>query len=180
MLKKNQLSLILSVVDNNTILSLVIMSTISSILFLVIPVTAQTLVNFIAFGHVLRPVFILSIVVFVLIICAGALSLWHNILIEVIQQRIMVNLGISLTRRFGDLSYETLLAHDSQKEVNKFFDVTVIMKSLAALLSYGIGITLQIFFGLVLLVIYHPYFVIFDIFVIFATCGYYCWSVPCC
>lgn len=168
MFKRNQLSSILSIVDNSTILSLVIISTVSSILFLVIPVAAQTLVNFIAFGHVLRPVFILSIVVLVLIICAGALGLWHNILIEVIQQKLMVNVGITLTRRFGDLSHKSLLAHDTQKEVNKFFDIIVIMKSLAGLLSYGIGITLQIFFGLVLLVIYHPYFVIFDIFVIVA------------
>ena len=138
----------------------------TSILFLVIPVAAQTLVNFIAFGHVLRPVFILSIMVFVLIICAGALGLWHNILIEVIQQKLMVHVGLSVTKRFSDLSYKALIAHSTQQELNKFFDIIVVMKSLSGLLSYGISTFLQIFFGLILLVIYHPYFVIFDVFVV--------------
>lgn len=166
MFKRNQLHSILSMVDNSTIFSLIIISTITSILFLVIPVAAQTLVNFIAFGHVLRPVFILSIMVLVLIVCAGALGLWHNILIEIIQQKLMVHVGLSVTKRFSDLSYNGLIAHDTQRELNKFFDIIVIMKSLAGLLSYGIGTFLQVFFGLILLVIYHPYFVIFDAFVV--------------
>jgi ABC-type bacteriocin/lantibiotic exporter with double-glycine peptidase domain len=166
MFKKNQLHSILSMVDNSTIFSLVIISTMTSILFLVIPVAAQTLVNFIAFGHVLQPVFILSIMVFILIASAGALSLWHNILIEVIQQKLMVHVGFVLTRRFSMLSQSVLLSDDRQKEVNKFFDIVVIMKTLAGLLLYGVNISLQVFFGLVLLLIYHPYFIVFDLIVV--------------
>ncbi|MDF1757319.1 MAG: ABC transporter ATP-binding protein [Legionellaceae bacterium] len=168
MFKKTHIDSILSIVDSSTIYSIVLISTMTSILFLVIPVAAQTLVNFIAFGHVLNPVFILSIMVFVLILSAGALSLWHNILIEIIQQKLMVKVGILLTRRFSDLSHKALQSHDGQKEVNKFFDIVVVMKATAGLLLYGVNITLQIFFGLVLLVVYHPYFVIFDILVLFS------------
>ncbi len=170
MFKKDKLTFIFNLIDSSTILSLVLISMVTSILFLVIPVTAQTLVNFIAFGYLLRPIFILSIMVFVLIICAGALNLWHNILIEIIQQKVMVNVGVNLTKRFSDLSYRTLLAHDNQKEINKFFDIVVVMKSLAGILSYGINLSLQIFFGLIVLVIYHPYFIMFDLFILICIC----------
>lgn len=163
MLKKNKLNPLFNLVDNSTIISLIIISTITSILLLVIPVTAQTLVNFIAFGHILRPVLVLSIMVFVLIISAGFLNLWHNILIEVIQQKIMVNSSLKLTERFSRLSYSALQAHDNPKEVNKYFDIVVIVKSIGGILSYGINLVLQVFFGLIVLLIYHPYFIIFDL-----------------
>lgn len=166
MFKKNKLNFIFNLIDNSALLSLIIISTITSLLFLVIPVTAQALVNFIAFGHLMRPVLILSIMVLVLIIGAGLLNLWHNIIIEIIQQKIIVNSSLKLTKHFSALSYHSIIAHDNQKEVNKFFDIVVVTKALGGILSYGINLSLQVFFGLIVLLIYHPYFIIFDIFML--------------
>lgn len=142
----------------------------TSLMFLTIPIAAQTLVNFIAFGHLVRPVVTLSIIVFTLIVCAGALSIWHTILIEIIQQKLIVHVAFRLTRHFSNVSQTILATQHGPELVNQFFEISSIMKSLSNLLMYGINTGLQIFFSLILLVLYHPFFLLFDVFVILCLC----------
>lgn len=167
MIKKERNS-IREILDTTTISSIVMISIFVSLLSLSIPIAAQTLINLIAFGKLLQPVLTLSLIVLILMIALGALNIWQIIIIEIIQQKLMVKISLNLSRQFTHLSLENFSSHHGPELVNRFFEVTTINKSLANLLLYGINLLLQLFFGLLLLVFYHPLFLVFDGFILFS------------
>lgn len=166
MIKKEICSITDTILDRTTILSIVMIGLLVSLLSLSIPVAAQTLINIIAFGKLLQPVITLSIIVFITMMALGALHVWQIVIVEVIQQKLMVKITLNLTDQFTHLSLENFSTHHGPELVNRFFEVVTIKKSLASLLLYGINLGLQLFFGLLLLVLYHPLFFIFDGFII--------------
>ncbi len=159
---KKEMGFIIKSLDRATILSIVMISTLVSLLSLGIPIAAQTLINFIAFGGLLQPVITLSIVVFVIMIALGALHLWEVVIVEVIQQKLMVKISLDLTYQFSHLSLDNFSTHHGPELVNRFFEVVTVKKSIASLLLYGVNLCLQLFFGLLLLLFYHPLFMVFD------------------
>jgi ABC-type bacteriocin/lantibiotic exporter with double-glycine peptidase domain len=163
---KKEISSITEALDRSTILSIMMICLLISLLSLSIPIAAQTLVNLIAFGKLLQPVITLSIIVFVTMISLGALHIWQIVIVEVIQQKLMVKISLDLTYQFTHLSLDNFSTHHGPELVNRFFEVVTIQKSLASLLLYGINLGLQLFFGLLLLLFYHPLFFIFDGFII--------------
>ncbi|CAM2765605.1 ABC transporter transmembrane domain-containing protein [Legionella worsleiensis] len=163
---KQEMNSIFEVLDKATISSIVMISVIVSFLSLSIPIAAQTLVNLIAFGKLLQPVLTLSVMVLVLMVALGALNIWQIIIVEVIQQKLMVRISLNLSRQFTHLSLDNFSSHHGPELVNRFFEVVTINKALASLLLYGINLSLQLFFGLILLLLYHPLFLIFDGFIV--------------
>ncbi|MDP3561786.1 MAG: ABC transporter ATP-binding protein [Legionellaceae bacterium] len=159
---KKEMRLIISVLDRATLLSIAMMSILVSLLSLSIPLAAQTLINLIAFGKLFQPVITLSLIVFVLMIALGALDIWQMVIIEVIQQKLTVKISIALTNQFTHLSLDNFSSHHGPELVNRYFEIFTINKALASLLLYGIGLNLQLFFGLLLLLFYHPLFLVFD------------------
>lgn len=166
MLNKPEMNPIVEVLDVATITSIVMLSILVSLLSLGIPIAAQTLVNLIAFGKLLQPVVTLGIIALVLMIGLGALNVWQTIIIEVIQQKLMVKISLKLTRQFTHLSLNNFSSHHGPELVNRFFEVVTINKALSSLLLYGVNLSLQLFFGLILLLFYHPLFLIFDGFIL--------------
>lgn len=163
---RKEMNSMTDVLDKATISSIVMISLLVSLLTLSIPIAAQTLINLIAFGKLLQPVITLSLIVLVLMLALGALNIWQIIIIEVIQQKLMVKISLDLTRQFTHLSLDNFSVHHGPELVNRFFEVVTINKALASLLLYGINLSLQLFFGLVLLLFYHPLFLVFDGFII--------------
>jgi ABC-type bacteriocin/lantibiotic exporter with double-glycine peptidase domain len=163
---KQEMNSVAEVLDKATISSIIMISVVASLLTLSIPIAAQTLVNLIAFGKLLQPVLTLSIIVLILMIALGALNVWQSIIIEVIQQKLMVKISLNLTRQFTHLSLDNFSSHDGPELVNRFFEVVTINKALSSLLLYGVNLSLQLFFGLILLLFYHPLFLVFDVFIV--------------
>lgn len=163
---KQNMNSIVEVLDKATMASIIMISVIVSLLTLSIPIAAQTLVNLIAFGKLLQPVFTLSLMVLVLMIALGALNVWQSIIIEVIQQKLMVKVSLNLTRQFTHLSLDNFSSHHGPELVNRFFEIVTINKALASLLLYGVNLSLQLLFGLILLLFYHPLFLVFDGFIV--------------
>ena len=157
---------ILGVLDHSSMYSILIISTLISVLSLVVPIAAQTLINLVAFGKLLQPVISLSIVVFVLMAGMGVLSIWQTVIIEVIQQKLMVRISLNLAKHFTHLSPTIFSTHNGPELVNRYFEIVVINKALASLLLYGITLSLQMIFGLILLLFYHPVFLLFDGFIL--------------
>jgi ABC-type bacteriocin/lantibiotic exporter with double-glycine peptidase domain len=164
--KKNGVHSILEVLDHSSIYSILIISTLISVLSLVVPIAAQTLINLVAFGKLLQPVISLSIMVFVLMAGMGLLSIWQTVIIEVIQQKLMVRISLNLAKHFTHLSPTIFSTHNGPELVNRYFEIVVINKALASLLLYGITLSLQMIFGLILLLFYHPVFLLFDGFIL--------------
>ncbi|KTC83812.1 ABC transporter transmembrane domain-containing protein [Legionella brunensis] len=163
---KQEMNSIVEVLDKAAISSIIMISVIVSLLSLSIPIAAQTLVNLIAFGKLFQPVVTLSVMVLILMIALGALNIWQTIIIEVIQQKLMVKISLNLTRQFTHLSLDNFSSHHGPELVNRFFEVVTIKKALSSLLLYGVNLSLQLFFGLILLLFYHPLFLVFDLFIV--------------
>lgn len=164
--KKNGLYSVLDVLDHSSIYCILIISILISLLSLVVPIAAQTLINLLAFGRLLQPVIFLSIMVFVLMAGTGALSIWQTVIIEIIQQKLVVRVSLNLAKHFTHLSPMIFSTHNGPELVNRYFEIVVINKALASLLLYGITVSLQMIFGLILLIFYHPIFLLFDAFLL--------------
>lgn len=154
------------ILDSSSLFSILIISVLISFMSLVIPIAAQTLINLVAFGKLLNPVITLSFMVFVLMAGTGALTLWQMVIIEIIQQKMMVIVSLNIAKHFTHLSPTILETHNGFELVNRYFELVVINKALASLLAYGMTLGLQVFFGLILLIFYHPYFLLFDAFIL--------------
>lgn len=164
--KKAGIDSILDVLDPSSIYSILIISIFVSVLSLVVPIAAQTLINLVAFGKLMQPVISLSIMVFILMAGVGVLSIWQTVLIEIIQQKLMVKISLNLAKHFNHLSPTIFSSHNGPELVNRYFEVVVINKALASLLLYGVTLGLQMIFGLILLIFYHPVFLLFDGFIL--------------
>jgi len=125
------------------------------------PIAVQALVNTVAFGALLQPLLVLSILLLAGLSFAGALQAMQAWVVEVIQQRWMI-------RVIGDLAHRLPRVASSGQAyvpelVNRFFDVVTIQKAASSLLLDGLSVVLQAAIGMLVLAFYHPLLLAFDV-----------------
>ena len=126
------------------------------LLSLATPIAVQALVNTIAFGALLQPLFVLTLILLVLVSCSNTLVALQFYVVEMLQRRLFVRLFGETANR---LQRALISAHDSQylpELVNRFFDVVSLQKTAASLLLETLGYLLQTLIGMILLAFYHP------------------------
>lgn len=130
------------------------------------PVAVQALVNTIAFGALLQPLVVLTLILLVLLSFSNGLVALQFYVVEMLQRRLFV-------RFFGEaanrLQRATLASRDQQylpELANRFFDVVTLQKSAATLLLETLSYVLQTLIGMILLAFYHPMLLAFDLFLI--------------
>jgi ABC-type bacteriocin/lantibiotic exporter with double-glycine peptidase domain len=133
------------------------------VLSLVVPIAAQAIVNTAAFGTVLQPIVVLSLVVFGLLTVAGALRALQVVVAERLQQRLFARMAIDVAHRLPRARLEAYDTHRGPELVNRFLDVMTIQKSTALILLDGFALVLQAFIGMVLLALYSPVLLGFDV-----------------
>lgn len=138
-----------------------------SVLTLGIPISVQALVNTVTFGVILQPLVILSIVLLGLLVFSGGLNALQTYIIEIYQRHFYARAATDMTKNLLHGDYIQLENVNSTKLANRYFDVMTVQKSVSTLLTGGIDIILQTFVGLILLAFYHPYFLAFNIILIF-------------
>ncbi len=131
------------------------------------PIAVQALVNTVAFGALLQPLLVLSILLLAGLSFAGALQAMQAWVVEVIQQRWMV-------RVIGDLAHRLpRVAATGQRYmpelVNRFFDVVMVQKAASSLLLDGLSVVLQAAIGMLVLAFYHPLLLAFDVILLTAV-----------
>lgn len=127
------------------------------------PIGVQALVNTVAFGGLLQPLVVLTLLVLVGLAFAGVLrALWAWV-IERIQQRIFTRVAIDLAYRLPRVRMDALRTAHGPELVNRFFDVLTVQKGAATLLVDGVSIVLQTAVGMLVLAVYHPILLAFDV-----------------
>lgn len=126
------------------------------IVSLILPVSVQALVNNVAFGGLLQPIVVLSLVVFVGLALAGALTGAQSWVVERIQRRVFARVVVDLSHRLPRVRGEAMDNAHAPELVNRFFDVMSVQKSLATLLVDGLAVLLATCVGMVILAFYHP------------------------
>jgi ABC-type bacteriocin/lantibiotic exporter with double-glycine peptidase domain len=127
-----------------------------------LPLGIQAILNFILGGRLTTSWVILVIIVALGVIFGGFLQVSQLYLSEKLQQRVLGKSAIEFAYRLPRLKMESLRGKYVPELVNRFFDTINLQKGLSKLLIDFSTASLQVFFGLILLAIYHPFFIIFS------------------
>lgn len=152
--------------ERKTLWVAVIYSIVIGLLSLVVPVAVQSLVNTIAFGSVLQPLVVLTLFVFVALGFSALINSLRAWVVEILQRSIFARVGTDLTWRLLRVRPEAFEKYHGPELVNRFFDVVTVQKAAATLLIDGLGILMQTGIGLLLVALYHPLLLAFDIFLV--------------
>ena len=153
-------------VESRDIWVAVIYSLVIALLSLVTPVATQTLVNTIAFGNLLQPLVVLSLMVLAGLGLSSVFQALRTYVVEMIQRRIFVRVSAKVIHRLVRVRSEAFDAHHGPELVNRFLDVVTVQKNAAMLLVDGLSVFMTTLMGLVLLGVYHPWLLVFDILMI--------------
>ncbi|GAA4842861.1 peptidase domain-containing ABC transporter [Algivirga pacifica] len=134
-----------------------------SLFSLVLPVGVQAVIELVSGGLEIDSIGILIALVIIATIISGGLQVMQLTMVEVIQRRIFVKAAYEFTYRLPRIKPEALFGQYAPELMNRFFDVLTIQKSLPKLLIDLTASVLQILFGLILLSLYHPFFIMFGV-----------------
>lgn len=107
---------------------------------------------------------------------AGIFQIYQLTASENIQQRIFNNASIEFAFRIPRLRLSSLKSYYPPELVNRFFDIITVQKGLSKILFDFSLATLQIFFGLLLLAFYHPFFIAFGILLLLTLVAFFYFS----
>ncbi len=130
---------------------------------LTLPLGIQATVSLISGGVVFSSVYVLIGLVIIGVLAAGGLQVMQITLVEYLQRRVFTKAAFEFAFRVPRIKAEALVQHHAPELMNRFFDVLTIQKGLPKLLIDLSAGVIQIFFGLLLLSFYHPFFVFFSI-----------------
>lgn len=143
-----------------------IYSAVIGLVSLVLPVATQTLVNTIAFGAVMQPLVVLTAIVFIALLFAAILNGYRLWVVELIQRRIFVRISGDVTHRLVRVQPEAFDQYHGPELVNRFLEVVSVQKAAATLLVDGLTVVFSATIGMILLAIYHPWLLAFDVFLL--------------
>jgi ABC-type bacteriocin/lantibiotic exporter with double-glycine peptidase domain len=133
---------------------------------LALPVAIQSLVNSVAFGSVLQPIFVLTVVVSAALLGSAILHVLRFVVLERVQRRIFVRHASDVLDTLMRFRVDVLDRHHAPELVNRFLEVATIQKSASVLVVDGLTVTMQTMAGIALLAAYHPFLLVFDLFLI--------------
>ncbi|MAZ48461.1 MAG: hypothetical protein CME65_07855 [Halobacteriovoraceae bacterium] len=142
-----------------------------SLITLAIPISVQALVNTIAFGVLIQPLVILTILLLALLIISSFLKGLQTYIIEIFQRHFFIRVSTDVAHNLMLSSKYDVTETYGVELVNRFFDIMTVQKKSTTLITGGIALALQTVLGLILLAFYHPYFLIFDLILIVILTG---------
>lgn len=136
----------------------------AGLISLSLPLGIQAIINFIQSGRVSASWIVLIVVVVAGVGLVGLLSLMQLRITENLQQKIFVRSSFEFAYRLPKIRFDELYNNVYPPELaNRFFDTLTIQKGVSKLLIDFSAALLQIGFGIILLSLYHPFFILFGI-----------------
>jgi ABC-type bacteriocin/lantibiotic exporter with double-glycine peptidase domain len=133
------------------------------LLSLVGPIATQSLVNTVAFGNLLQPLILLTLVVLIGLLFSTFLYALRWYVVEMIQRRILVRIASETVNKLLRVRVDALDHYHGPELVNRFFDVVTLQKAAASLLVDGLSLVMSTIIGMFLLALYHPWLLAFDV-----------------
>ena len=135
----------------------------AGLISLSLPLGIQAIINFIQAGRISASWIVLVVLVVIGVALVGILSLMQLRITENLQQKIFVRSSFEFAARLPKIKFEEFYNKYPPELANRFFDTMSIQKGTSKLLIDFSAAILQITFGLILLSLYHPYFIVFGI-----------------
>jgi putative ABC transport system ATP-binding protein len=127
------------------------------------PIAVEALVNSVAFGGLIQPVVVLTLMLLACLVFAACLTAFEFYLTELIQRRLFLRSAAKATLTLMRARPQNAAQTNPTVLVNRFLEVAQIQKITAALLLDGISILLTTLIGMTVLAFYHPVLLAFDI-----------------
>lgn len=153
--------------DKKDVYQIFIYAIFAGLISLSLPLGIQAITNLIQSGRVSASWIVLIILVIFGVALAGILSLMQLRITENLQQKIFIRSSFEFAARLPKIKMEQLYNSYAPELANRFFDTMTIQKGTSKLLTDFSAALLQIVFGVILLSLYHPYFIIVGVLLIF-------------
>ncbi len=135
----------------------------SGIMSLSLPLGIQAILNLIQGGQVSTSWIVLLIVVLMGVAASGILQIYQLRITENLQQKIFTRASLEFAYRIPRIRMKELYRQYAPELMNRFFDIMSVQKGLSKVLIEFSTATLHIFFGLLLLSLYHPFFILLSV-----------------
>jgi ABC-type bacteriocin/lantibiotic exporter with double-glycine peptidase domain len=150
-------------IDKVDVYQLLIYSVIAGLISLSIPLGIQSIINFIQAGQVSTSWIVLVSIVVVGVAFVGILKIMQFRISENLQQKIFVRSSFEFAYRFPNIKNNQFHHYSPIELANRFFDTMAIQKGFPKLILEVSTAALQIIFGILLLSLYHPFFIFFGL-----------------
>lgn len=150
-------------VDRKLIGHVYIYAVVGGLVSLSLPLGIQAIINLLGSGRVSTSLAVLVLLVMLGMALVGALQVLQLTVSEVLQQKIFTRTAFEFAYRIPRLKGDTQRSYYVPELINRFFDTLSVQKGLSKILLDFSGAALQAIFGLILLSLYHPFFIIFSL-----------------
>jgi ABC-type bacteriocin/lantibiotic exporter with double-glycine peptidase domain len=144
----------------------IVYAVIAGLISLSLPLGVQSIVSFVSSGRIATSVVVLIVFIVLGLLISGAMQIMQLYLAEHIQQRLFSKTAFEFAFRIPRVKLESVLKEYPPELVNRFFDIVTLQKGTATILLEFSAAALQIVFGLILLSLYHPMFIILGLILI--------------
>ena len=166
----------LMMADRRDLVYILIYAIAIGLLSLALPLGIQAIINLISGGVIASQVVLLIVFVILAVLFTGIMQIFQLRIVEILQQRIFTRAAFEFVFRVPRLRMEAITEKYAPELMNRFFDVPMIQKGFSKLFMDFFTSLLNIFFGLLLLTFYHPFFVFFDLMLIITMVIIFRWT----
>ncbi len=138
----------------------------AGIVNLSVPLGIQAIVNIIQGARITTSWIVLVSLVTLGVAFVGILQLMQIRILENVQQKIFTRASFEFSYRFPKIKMSELHNFYPPELANRFFDILSIQKGISKLVLDFPAAILQIIFGLILLSLYHPFFIFYGVLLI--------------
>jgi putative ABC transport system ATP-binding protein len=149
--------------DSRDIWTLAIFAIVVSVLNLATPLAVEQMVTTIGFASLIQPMVWITVLLFAILTLSAVIKGLQLFVVEILQRRIVVRIVGDLSERFTRLERSAMDGIHGPELANRFFDVITLQKATATLLIDLMALSIQTLAGLLLLAVYSPYLLMFDV-----------------
>jgi putative ABC transport system ATP-binding protein len=149
--------------DSKDLLAVALFAVVVGVLMLSTPIAVQSLVNTVALGANVPNLVLVVLLLGIGLAAAGVLRALQTWIVELLQRRLFVRVVADLAARLPRVALGEGAHRVGPELVNRYFDLMNIQKQGSFLLLEGLSLLLSVLVGLLVLAVYHPLLLAFDI-----------------
>ena len=153
-------------VHKKEVVSIYLFSMLSGLINLSLPFGVQTIIGLVMGATMVSSIYVLIFLVVLGVFLVGLLQINQMKIIETIQQRVFANYAYTFADTIPRMDLKKMDHYFIPEKVNRFFDTINIQKGFAKLLLDIPIASVQIIFGILLLSLYHPLFILLGVFLL--------------
>lgn len=152
--------------DKRDVYQIIFYAAFAGLVNLSLPLGIQAIINFIQSGQISVSWVVLILLVTVGVGFGGVLTIMQLRIVENLQQRIFVRSSFEFAFKMPLIKFKEMYSSYAPEKANRFFDTLMVQKGAAKLLLDFSTAFLQVGFGIILLALYHSFFMVIGLFFI--------------